>query len=893
MGRAWLSLGQFLLSIYVPDKPVDPVAMATCAANYWRDEQNRLLAVMRHHTDLERRTTGNETNSVIEWLRTQAAAVAQELVSTTKGVIAQPRDVAMVHAFWAEVTHFLQEVLHRGKLEDLVHSLEAGAEGCQMREQVMQESISGFSQRLSAGYKNLRDVSAPLQWALFQIKFGLRIIACDTQISQDMHFEERSRFALSLVAFPSFHAVDLLCARPWQGSRHEASPATTLELYLHALAALMKSGVQNVARLDDLLEQVLRIWLKDRENEDRVANEAQSLYKSKAVDHDASSELEVEEREFRSLFPTYDDGTEGENIEPQSNIKKPILDLSTLQAIVRVFLDLFKGDEQILSHTNFNNLRRSLLKNTLSSHHLLPATLDNDGFASQLFVLRERSQETKLGSPSVRFDFYHDASMDEAEKATKIVRAMSSRIDELIHEWPDQMVLHHLRDRCQGLLNLSIVTPIAKILTSLEQLLLQSEDWEMYANRHNSLRSHREELTKIIVEWRRLELSCWSTLLQAQLQTFEDQSAEWWPNLYNACVRGALAVATEADAGGADRYLDELLPLVDNLLSSSPLGQFSRRIQLVETFERFLESLSPVKNQAEAAVLGRVKRILRSTRSYYQQFMPGILESFTQQRSALENDIRGFIKLASWKDVNVQALKASAVRTHHQLYKTIRKFREITRQPITEHFRLDPKHKPTFAISPLHLQISGLTLHDANLPGNSMDLSAPITDLRRTLSVFDGLLCGRIITGMESRNSTNVDQFAVEIIERSQQLERATIPANTPNEKRPGAQKSLLNLKRKAWIDLLKELKRIGLSAAIRPDVLELQRNLRWAREQSHVEDEAVPGVEQYFQRLQVILPELRQQLTDHHADLSTRDLHRAIMFIESCFSLAFQGRSR
>jgi midasin len=892
LGKGWIAHGQFLLDIYVPDKPVDPAAMALCAVDYWTQEQSRLKGMLRHHSLLEQHTTGNSTNLTMDGLRAQITVVEQELESAKKGTAPSPRDVKTVHAFWAEVTHFRHEVLSQGKIEHLVQSLDVGDEGSQMREQVMQESIAGLCQRLDVGYSTLLDLSAPIHWALFQLKLGLRLLSHSIELRQDIHLDEKIPLYRSFVVFPTVHAVDLLHDRPWQGSRHSSSPATTLQLYLLASAMNEQSGGIGIARMDEMFEQVLLLWLKDRANEDQAAKDAQSLFKSKTIDYDAMTELEAEEEEFRSLFPTYDD-VEGHQ-EKASQQGGPSLDAEHLQAIVRVHLHLFsthKGGSS--TRTVFNRLRETLLEDLVATPSLLPETLDQDGFATQLSLVHHRSLAARSINPSTGFDFYHDASIPEAEKAAKIVQAMNLRLEELIQEWPDQMVLQHLRDRCQTVLGLSLVSPIAKILTSLEQLLLQSEDWEMYANRHNSLRTYREDLTKTIVDWRRLELSCWSTLLQVQLRVFEDQAAEWWPNLYNVCVRGALAVAVDTEAASLDKYLDDLVPLVDNLLASSPLGQLARRLEMVQAFAHLLDGLISSRSEREGDILRRVGNILRTTGDYYRQFTPAIATSFNQQRAALEKDIRGYIKLASWKDVNVQALKASAVRTHHQLYKTIRKFRDIMRQPITPHLTLDGQSEKSIANPPSDYSFPIADEHDSRMPIRIEGSSSRAADLPRTLTMFDSFVKERIVPAISSRDSINIDHLASDIIQRSQTLARATIPADTPSEKRASAQKALFVLKRKAWTDLLKELKRIGLATAVKPDILERQRNLRWLREQRGLGRDDDIGVETYIQRVQVVLPQLRNALADHHADLSTRDLNRATMFVESGLEFGLEARSR
>ena len=102
-------------------------------------------------------------------------------------------------------------------------------------------------------------------------------------------------------------------------------------------------------------------------------------------------------------------------------------------------------------------------------------------------------------------------------------------------------------------------SPLAKLLSAIEHLLGNIDDWEMYANRENTLKAHQQNLTALIVSWRRLELSCWQTLLDSQALSFAQAISEWWFRLYDACVRGALDAATSEDA--LAEFLVKLLPL--------------------------------------------------------------------------------------------------------------------------------------------------------------------------------------------------------------------------------------------------------------------------------------------------------------------------------------------
>jgi midasin len=107
----------------------------------------------------------------------------------------------------------------------------------------------------------------------------------------------------------------------------------------------------------------------------------------------------------------------------------------------------------------------------------------------------------------------------------------------------------------------------------------------------------------------------------------------------------------------------------------------------------------------------------------------------------------------------------------------------------------------------------------------------------------------------------------------------------------------LLTRKRTAWSTLLKELKRAGFSANLKPETLRNQQDTSWLRQQPSITPLSAPDSvtksDLYFGRLQACFPNLRSALPTHHSDLTTRELQRSIMFTESVFSLAIDSRFR
>ncbi|KAG1742325.1 P-loop containing nucleoside triphosphate hydrolase protein [Suillus paluster] len=917
LGHCYVSLSRAILNLSIPDLPVDPAAVIHRLAEYSQEESEFLSKQSSLHRVWEHRTAGNLSNSVIQYLDVLSEGESKNLPQGSSNLPRRP-DGNRIHAFWSEVSQLQSQVIQPSKVDGLIALLETGDPSAFTRESVMQESISGFCQRIDNLYHDYEDIAKIILLALLLLRLGIRLVRCSTQQMSYAQHTQQNMIAASLVAYPSIHSAQLLQTQLEQGAASGASPSDQVLLHVSAivLQAAMSGLAPHATAVHAAYEQAFRLWTMDRTRQDEKEHDGSSLYKRSALDHNASTEVEAEQKEFLELFPTFEDALASPDGVPNRIHEKhsEFFGVSAAEALLGMHFELtgvasigisVEGPDRM-----FKSSRQSVLKMLLDSRYpTLPDTLDDDSLHEQFSLVHHHllaltSQEHPTNQA---FNFYTDANIMEAKKALAAVDSLKRRLIALVEDWPDQMVLQHLKDRCDAYLALDANSPVAKLLSALEQIILQTEDWEMYAHRGNSLRTHQQALTTLVVEWRRLELSCWKVLLQSQFDSFVKGVSEFWFRLYDLTVRGTLTAANEdegAGSGALQQYLRQLPSLLDDFLRSSALGQFQVRLDLLKTFGVIVRHIASTSDGWQCNALRRVGLILTSTWRYYRLFAAQLAGSLANQRGGLEKDVQAFIKLASWKDINVQALKQSAQRTHHQLYKLIRKFREILRQPIAE------RMLPTFAddaectqsidalgySGDLVLVVRTPERGDSLQPNTSQSFTpSHLANLNQTLARFHGLMNNRIRVFLRHRLPHHVDQLAVEIIVTARDLAAEGVPPGLSKEKREKYAKGLLVRKRKALSDLLKELKRAGLAANVKPEVLAELRDECWIREQPGMTPESSIPVEKgeyYFDRLRGALPAVRVLLSDHHSDISTRDLLRGITFVESGYSLALKARS-
>ncbi|KAF8843352.1 P-loop containing nucleoside triphosphate hydrolase protein [Paxillus ammoniavirescens] len=906
VGRCWIALSRVILDLFVPDIPVDPAAIIRREADYSQEQSRFLMQQIALHTQLELRTAANKTNDVISYL--EARIEDSSKTQHASASIPARDSLARLQTFWSEVSQFMSQVIHHSKIDDLARLLESQDASAFNREVVIQESISGFCQRMESLYSDFDDLTCILRLAFAGLRLGLHLIRCASEQSSSQN--DATELVTSLVAFPSTRSAWLLQSQSAPGANIPAAELTILKVAAAAHYGRPSGLSSSLSTIWTAYAQIYRLWSIDRARDDQKAHDLSSLYRRSTTTHDASTEAEAEEREFLELFPTFEDALHPLEVVHGQVHSKPVHQVTPdrQRQLLALHLDLMGGvgNGTTPSHiADFDALRRTVLRSYIGTHVLsLPDSVDKEALHQQLSILHAhlavicgRSMVYPNSS-----NFYSDANIPEATKALNVIQSFRARLVTILEDWPDQMVLQHLMDRCDVILAFDFASPVAKFLSASEQLLVQTEDWELYANRDNSIKVHQHALTTLIVEWRRLELSCWKGLLEFQSQSFIDGVAEFWFRLYEVLVQGPLSAVDEVSEGdtGLHGYLKQLPSLLDEFMQSSSLGQFQVRLNLLQSFEVFIHHIVPQESGLQKEALRRVGHIVHSSWRYFHIFAPQLSASLSNQRRALEKEVEAFIKLASWKDINVQALKQSAQKTHHQLYKIIRKFRDVLRQPVMD--KMNPlfagdadgrcqTEQFVFGATPSLPSIALMNMG----PVGGASVPAHLENLGQTFDKFHGFIDNRVRHFLMKFTAQDVEQLSTDIILTARDLENQAIPSDLPKEKREKHKKNLALRKRKAWSDLLKELKRGGLAYSIKPEVLNQLRDECWVREQPPMpENDAIVSTERgehYFDRLRGCLPALRNVLSNHHSDLGTRDLGRGITVVESGYSLALEGR--
>lgn len=536
---------------------------------------------------------------------------------------------------------------------------------------------------------------------------------------------------------------------------------------------------------------------------------------------------------------------------------------------------------------------------------LISEKVDFYASPTALQILAEVANSFSQEKATQSADFYHDANILEAGKLCNLLQGGLQRLDELISAWPEQMVLVELADRCKALLAVPSTSPLAKLVAFVESLLLKMTDWEAYASRETSLSGFSTPLTALVVDWRRLELKSWAALLDNQEREFRDPISEWWFRMYELCIQGPIALSAKDAVKTSEpdnEYLDTLLNMLRTFVEQTPAGQFRDKLYLIESFGRLTAML-----EADSPVFARISSALFNLSSLYEPQALRIDTFLREEKKKIVNDVNEVIRLASWKDVNVYALKASAQKSHRQLYKRVRALRRVLETPSlrfeddTKVTNLEDSHASLTMRQP---PMPVASLHEGFTPLRALcdvPLAKPLLNIEATLSRLMKIVQDDDSVHASAPSDRHLRILVDSILSRSKDLQ-AEQPSGTTKDEREKQSKALMDRKRKAWSSLLAEAKRIGLSP--RPSTMLVQNLSRMAslfntaplsNDSSRILAHFGPVLtilDKYFYRMCLLMPRVRSAASQHHPDVDPSQLQAAAGHLDSAFNAAHASRS-
>ncbi|XP_072355863.1 midasin [Scyliorhinus torazame] len=649
-------------------------------------------------------------------------------------------------------------------------------------------------------------------------------------------------------------------------SRAKEQPLLPMQEQLLVNALLyLRCHVLSLGELDQASLQLFRhicqamvnAW--DEQEECRRVKEEQeaSLYKYKSKKH--ASGLSEEENEFKQNFPQY--ATDFSDITSQPSLEQEEMDTevestvaktadvapmspSSIQIVMNIHQQMYLGFAQAAWYCQtapahqcsdylsafVSSYQIAALLNT-QFYSLIDASLSGQLHGGQLLISAliqnsvggEEASELILPQEDT-YDFYQHPNVQQAKKCQPVLRNFTHKVKELLLDWPDHPALLQLLVVMDRIRSFPVSCALAKFLNGMEILLSKSQDWEENASRSVSLRQHLDAVSQLIIQWRKLELNCWSNSLNVVMKRHMEKSTKHWFSIYQLIEKYLQEQREENVQEVEQMTLPAVINTVKNFIEGATLGEFHCRLSMLLAFHCHVLAVPEQEGKDVMCSL------LWNLYNYYKQFSESIQAKITELRHPIEKELKDFVKISRWNDVSFWSIKQSVEKTHRTLFKFMKKFEAALNNPcypaLTEKDggggsdSVD-QQKPTKVeklncvlrkVASERCHVTQVIFPDfgkesASVEGSSLQSRLPALSKRMRKMCLKLMTTNSLPSFVES-----LDQFTGGVITAVQDLQSLAVDQTADKDKQRSEVKHILMQKQRALADLFKNLTEIGLS---------------------------------------------------------------------------------
>ncbi|OQD75534.1 hypothetical protein PENDEC_c007G04111 [Penicillium decumbens] len=870
-GLAAVQLAVILLRLFVPDKAFDPSLGLVVQRTRHYQRLDEISAKSNAILSFEDSFSGQPSNlrSVLLQEKILELGSAPPPSSVTRP---QQSELGLLHG---EFTNLINSVLNRNP-DEMIVSAEMASKSQEII-QLMRDNIRQLSSRLSSHYRSYDDITVPVVRFLQLLDIGLFLGSKQTGTTGEaLDIQSLSKRTPFLGG--SIHPV-----LSQDNTSQPSSPTNLVEMRLHELSALWAAKDADLSVLDlrsgrDTIRHVFadfhHLWkTKLREDQEKEAEKSE-LYRFKGSWED---EEEVNEAELNELFPTYEE----ENLPNADEVGR--IDPRMIAVRLASLHAKIVGNQPTGQALPTFVKQSGRLLGTMwsgSKDHFSP--LPPQHHLSPVFLLLDEVVGEDTQDRQKNYNFYTDSNIAEARRLVTLTLSVQARFVQIQTVWPEHAVLHDVITCCSEILQFKHIEPVAKFITKVEKLYSLVHEWQVVASREYSAAPLYDELTNLIVGWRRLELSTWAKLLDLEKERCVDDVSAWWFVAYEALFAVPIQMA-ESGEQDMSEHIQGVISTLEQFFNSTTLGQFSRRLQLVTDFQALLaifakdyDSLTPLVSA------------LNNFLSHYRPFEPSVEKALQEKRSALEKDIKEQIQLASWKDTNIVALKESARRSHVKLFKLVRKYRVAlgqSVQPILEQGVPDSGQNSLSKMEETALStvvipeaLSTCQLRKELWSSRALRFLNPDGTARNMMNLYSSI-------PSEFDIAKDLDGFIVSVIETMDEFKSST-PKTLTEDNKDDVQ-HLKVQKRRLYADTLKRLFEMGIKRNAGIAIIETQASIAQvlstsaAFDVSSTASSSIRSADSYFHRLLDLLPRARLASRNYSEELSNVEVSRSMGSIE------------
>lgn len=877
------------LLLYVPNRTCDPALKPMVE----RD---------RHHkrkSELENKLQALQDFEVV--FSGQRASLRSQLVEKSLAELGAEPEVPMIFRpqvselgqLQAEFNSILHGIIMRSPTPSMLYSVSqrdpTSVQEVEFLRMNLAQALSRLS-RLSHGFQAYEDITKPLIGFLQGLDVGLALSLLTT--GENSPCDRSMQYMCEM--------TPLLGAGPQRLAR---TTVTELDMYRlqtfdPRLNFLKSTGMARSISKDlgelfvpTMLQTFHRFyqeWKEQLGRDQRHSAAETSLYRYRGGEEDSK---EADEQDFHNLFPDYNRpyGQDVVSKRPKYDARDQARRLAGLQR--EIFGNMKSPSERLLDLLQDASQDIAGLWRNTSKMSKCPIPAENLFSALVLSLDQHKERLLSQAEAGTLYNFYSDTNLSEARKIIALVHKTQARFLDLQEIWPEHATLADVLRTSSELLALRHTEPIAKVLTKVEQLHGYIHEWQVVASKQYSAAALYDQFTELLVSWRRLELSTWARLLDMEDQKCNEDAESWWFIAYEVIIAAPLSmVDTGEDLQG---HIEQLISTLADFMGTTSIGQYAHRLGMIDCFRVHLESLAKDVPSISAA-----QNAISNFLSYYARFEDPIQECLHKGRQKLEKDMKEILLLASWKDTNINALKDSAKRSHHKLFKVIRKYRSLLAQTAetfiaqgfsSQHHVSAPSERQDDTPKVMEVDPRAMLTCKSHLESwesKPERFTNPTSTAQRMFQMSQ--LPPAAIDGV-----SYLDSFGTDLIDNIKSLQKETPSKVT--EENGEALKHLKARKRKLYADTLKVLRHLGFRSNLSADALTKQSSLHVVlantlalAPQSHHQ---IATAEFHFHRMLHVASEIREKSRNHSEDLSHGEVARSVGYLESMVSVILKQK--
>ncbi|KAI0480112.1 P-loop containing nucleoside triphosphate hydrolase protein [Xylariaceae sp. FL0804] len=876
LANAWVQFSVAMVAMFVPDKAYDPQLRPQVELRSYEELLSKLKQQLQSLQDYGVFRTGQSTNLRCELLEEDIKALG-ELPTGIKTVYRPLK--SELPEIQGEFNSILK-IVGDSNVSSVLFQHYLGSDIATQQLHVTRENISRISYRLASNrrFRAYEDIVVPTVNILHCMELGLSL--CEGVTASSSASDGLSPQVLRLAPLLGGSLVH-------QAESLAGAPSSELLAYAGVVVSVEgASGLMTVKqRVFEAVHALYGQWSQKLEADKKNQEARNRSYRYRGgLDDEEAAEQEA----FNELFPSFVDDRPGDEIDGTQRIEDArALAIRLAKAHKAVFLEPQDPSESI------KDLIKTVARRVMEGS-TAPET-DRNLLTATFLSLEEMLQDFGTTATPSAYNFYTDRHVPEARKLVGLVNELRLRfrqlqqVDEIGHLQP----LAEVVSACDKILELSHTDPLAKIITRVEQLHASVYEWQFggWASKVYSVLPSYTRLTDMLISWRRLELSTWHRLFDMESRKCDEDAQSWWFVAYQAIIAGPMAAAEAGE--DVQSHAASLLKELETYFSSAPVGQFASRLKLLRQLH---QQLTHIISDFPSMLVFRDS--LKNFIDFHSRYERAVDDFIKAGKAPIEKQMKDVLLLASWKDTNIVALRESARKSHHKLFRIVRKFRDLLSRPMQSLIdqglpdaacdgpSLDEDQKPPLSLS---LDRDAIDTCRTNIQGWAKDYRR-LDNSHRTIDVMSSL--GRLPAATIDAGGA-IDTFLADLNSHASELRKETPTVLSDDNK--DLVKHLKSRKRKLFAETLKAMRQMGFQYNLSLDVLRQQDSLSTIlASTAALSDHRLPelkATEYYFHKMIDLSPRVRGATQDHSDDLTGAEVARSIGFIDGILHASLQQR--